>query len=54
MSKNVSGICYKSVRLIAINSSLSYGRVRFTLAHELYHLYYDGQSSHIVEDQAQD
>lgn len=43
MGKNLSGICIKNngYPLIAINSSMSYGRQRFSLAHELYHLYFD-------------
>jgi Zn-dependent peptidase ImmA (M78 family) len=41
-SENVSGICIKNndVKLIAINSKMSDGRQRFTIAHELYHLYF--------------
>lgn len=43
MGANISGICYKgpSSNLIAINSEMSLGRQRFSLAHELYHLYFD-------------
>ncbi len=43
MGKNLSGICIKNdgYPLIAINSSMSYGRQRFSMAHELYHLYFD-------------
>ncbi len=41
--KNISGICYKrnSSNVIVINSDMSVGRQRFSLAHELYHLYFD-------------
>ncbi|MFR9297119.1 MAG: ImmA/IrrE family metallo-endopeptidase, partial [Aedoeadaptatus pacaensis] len=41
--KNISGVCYKgaSSRVIAVNSRMSLGRQRFSLAHELYHLYFD-------------
>lgn len=41
--KNISGVCYKgkSSNVIAINSAMSVGRQRFSLAHELYHLYFD-------------
>ena len=44
--ENISGMCVRDdeVRLIAINSTMSYGRQRFSLAHELYHLYYDDGS----------
>ena len=43
LGENISGICVKDeiVKLIAINSSMSYGRQRYSMAHELYHLYYD-------------
>jgi Zn-dependent peptidase ImmA (M78 family) len=41
-SENISGICIKNheVKLIAINSKMTDGRQRFTIAHELYHLYF--------------
>ena len=50
MGENISGICIKNpnANLIAINSSMSYGRERFSLAHELYHLFYDKNSSSSV------
>lgn len=32
------------VKLIAINSQMSYGRQRFSLAHEFYHLFFDDAS----------
>lgn len=43
LSKNISGVCCKGDRssLIAINSDMSMGRQRFSLAHELYHLFYE-------------
>ncbi|MGL5383611.1 MAG: ImmA/IrrE family metallo-endopeptidase [Culicoidibacterales bacterium] len=43
MGDKMSGMCVKNVDtpVIAINSSMSIGRQRFSLAHELYHLYYD-------------
>ena len=43
LGANISGICIKDaiIRLIAVNSQMSYGRQRYSLAHELYHLYYD-------------
>lgn len=43
LGKNISGMCVRDdkVKLIAVNSTMSYGRQRFSLAHELYHLYFD-------------
>jgi Zn-dependent peptidase ImmA (M78 family) len=43
MGENISGICVKGRynNVIAINSLMTLGRQRFTLAHELFHLYYD-------------
>lgn len=43
MGEHISGICIKNegANLIAINSLMSYGRQRYSLAHELYHLFYD-------------
>ena len=43
MGDRLSGICTKSSNsnLIAVNSSMSMGRQQFSMAHELYHLYYD-------------
>lgn len=43
MSDRISGIAIRSNhgKIIGINSTLTYGRQRFTAAHELYHLYYD-------------
>jgi len=44
MGENLSGMSIKGQRgtcVIAINSAMSLGRQRFSLAHELYHLYYD-------------
>ncbi len=41
LGEKISGICVRDadVRLIAVNSAMSLGRVRFSLAHELYHLF---------------
>lgn len=41
-SERISGMCIKQedANIIAINSTMSYGRQRFSLAHELYHLFY--------------
>ena len=46
LGENISGMCVKDreICLIAINSTMSYGRQRFSLAHELYHLYHDDES----------
>jgi hypothetical protein len=43
MGEHLSGLCIKNdgYPVIAINSSMSVGRQRFSMAHELYHLYYD-------------
>lgn len=43
---NISGMCVtdNKIKLIAVNSTMSYGRQRFSLAHEFYHLYYDDSS----------
>lgn len=43
MGKNISGMCIKGnhSNLIAINSGMSLGRQRFSMAHEFYHLRYD-------------
>ncbi len=43
LGKNISGACFKnySSSIIAVNSDMSVGRQRFSLAHELYHLYFD-------------
>jgi Zn-dependent peptidase ImmA (M78 family) len=50
MSERLSGICIKNDKnkVVAINSNMSYGRQRFTLAHELCHLYYHGDFGSIV------
>lgn len=46
LGDNISGMCVRDdqVKLIAVNSSMSYGRQRFSLAHEFYHLYFDDES----------
>ena len=43
MGDHLSGICIKNdgYPVIAVNSSMSVGRQRFSMAHEFYHLYYD-------------
>lgn len=46
LGENISGMCVTDdkIKLIAINSMMSYGRQRFSLAHEFYHLYFDDSS----------
>lgn len=48
--ENISGMCIKgeTFNLIAINSMTTYGRQRYTAAHELFHLYYDDSHKQIV------
>jgi len=43
MGERISGICIKGSDdvLIAINSAMTHGRQRFSMAHELYHYYFD-------------
>lgn len=43
LGSNISGMCIKGegISLIAINSQMSLGRQRFSMAHEFYHLHYD-------------
>lgn len=44
MGENLSGMCIKGQgenNLVAINSAMTSGRQRFSLAHEFYHLYFD-------------
>lgn len=43
MLDRISGMCIreKNGNVIGINSSLSYGRQRFSAAHELYHLFFE-------------
>jgi Zn-dependent peptidase ImmA (M78 family) len=50
MGIRVSGICIRegNNKLIGINSTSTYGRQRFTLAHELYHLFFHEDFKSIV------
>lgn len=43
MGEHISGVCIKNTgsNLIAINSLMTYGRQRFSLGHEFYHLFFD-------------
>ena len=49
MGERISGMCLKGSEdvLIAINSSMTHGRQRFSMAHELYHYYYDDMNTMI-------
>ena len=49
MGERISGMCIKGAEdvLIAINSSMTYGRQRFSMAHELYHYFYDDMKTMI-------
>lgn len=50
MGQNISGVCVKSANntVIAINSQMSKGRQRFTLAHELYHFLDNDERSTVL------
>jgi len=50
MSQRISGICVRdnNNKLIAINSTLTYGRQRFTAAHELCHLFFHNDFHQII------
>lgn len=46
MGENLSGLCIKNNKtpIIAINSSMSIGRQRFSMGHELFHLYFEEEN----------
>jgi len=50
MSDRISGICIRENgnRIIGINSTLTYGRQRFTAAHELCHLFFHNNFKSII------
>lgn len=52
LSQRISGMCTKvdDDIIICINSTTSYGRQRFTLAHELYHILYETINGRIICD----
>lgn len=52
LSSRVSGMCTKINNhiVICINSGTSYGRQRFTLAHELYHILYEDNLNRVICD----
>ena len=45
--EEISGVCIKTANLIAINSNSTLGRQAFSIAHELYHYFYDGEKTSI-------
>lgn len=52
LSERISGMCTKvdDDIVICINSTTSYGRQRFTLAHELYHVLYEAEMQRVICD----
>lgn len=52
MSSRISGMSTKESEdiVIAINSTTSYGRQRFTMAHELYHVLYEDNMRRVICD----
>lgn len=52
MLERISGMCTKEGKdvVICINSTMSYGRQRFTLAHELYHVLYEDEMQRVICD----
>lgn len=52
MSSRISGMCTREGEdiIICINSTTSYGRQRFTLAHELYHVLYEKNMKRVICD----
>lgn len=52
LSSRISGMCTKEKEdiIICINSTTSYGRQRFTLAHELYHVLYEENMQRVICD----
>lgn len=52
LSERISGMCTKEDEdiIIVINSKTSFGRQRFTLAHELYHILYEENLKRVICD----
>jgi len=50
MSNRLSGLCIRdgNDKIIGINSTSTYGRQRFTMAHELYHLFFHENFKSII------
>ena len=56
MSNKISGLCIKegNNKIIAVNSNFSKGRQKFTMAHELCHLYYHDDGIYICSSRIGD
>ncbi|MCI8506581.1 MAG: ImmA/IrrE family metallo-endopeptidase [Lachnospiraceae bacterium] len=56
LSSRISGMCTKEAEdlVICINAATSYGRQRFTLAHELYHILYEENIQRVICDMSMD
>lgn len=52
LGENIGGVCYKgkNSNVIVINSKMSLGRQRFSLAHELYHAYFDDSEEKVASN----
>lgn len=52
LSDRISGMCTRVDEdiIICVNSTTSYGRQRFTLAHELYHILYENINGRVICD----
>lgn len=52
LSSRISGMCtrVKGDTIVCVNSGTSYGRQRFTLAHELYHILYEENMQRVICD----
>ena len=50
LGKNISGMCIRIGKdtVIAVNSGMSVGRQNFTIAHELYHFYFDETGKTVI------
>lgn len=50
MSNRVSGVCIRDGKnkIIGVNSTSTYGRQRFTIAHELYHLFFHEDFKRVI------
>ena len=50
MSDRISGMCIRdgNNKIIGVNSTSTYGRQRYTIAHELYHLFFQEDFNSII------
>ena len=50
LGEHVSGYCrkYEHTNIVVVNSSMTAGRQRFSLAHELYHIYFDETTTSFI------